>query len=173
MPTVERTPQRLHIGFKVKLPSTSLRAGSIAKGATRWRPRSQSTHPIFGHVCSNSLESAVQLQAKRYVLVAFVNHKIRLDRSRSTIEREIGWSRFNGWSSSATLLAAANLLLSSAVVSVAGMLWLTPLSHHGRLCARAFVYGITTISENSAAKKCLSINVISALHCKPNAAKRL
>ena len=45
------------------------------------------------------------------------------------------------------------------------MLWLTPLSHHGRLCARAFVYGITTISEDTAAKKRLSINVISALHC--------
>jgi hypothetical protein len=55
----------------------------------------------------------------------------------STIEREIGWSRFNGWSSSATLLAATNLLLSSAVVSVAGMLWLTPLSHYGRLCVNS------------------------------------
>jgi hypothetical protein len=89
----------------------------------------------------------------------------------STIDREIGWSRFNEWSSPATLLAAANFLLSSAVVFVSGMLWLTPLLHHGRLCARAFVFGITTISEDTAAKKYLSINVISVIHCRRNAAK--
>jgi hypothetical protein len=84
----------------------------------------------------------------------------------STIDRVIGWSRFNEWSSPATLLAAANFLLSSAVVFVSGMLWLTPLLHHGRLCARAFVFGITTISEDTAAKKGLSINVISVIHCR-------
>ena len=81
---------------------------------------------------------------------------------------EIGWSRFNGCSSSATLLTAANFLLSSAVVSVSGLLWLTPLSHHGRLCVRAYAYGITRIREDTAAKKCLSINVISTLHCRRN-----
>jgi hypothetical protein len=51
------------------------------------------------------------------------------------------------------------------------MLWLTPLLHHGRLCARALVYGIATISDDTAAKKRLNvrvINVISALQCRRN-----